>query len=59
VFLVVLSACLDPMGQIRSGFLVLSVLLQTFTPILSYPRTDTQLALIQVAVSHPRVFVEL
>jgi hypothetical protein len=26
VFLVVLSACLDPMGQIRSGFLVLGVL---------------------------------
>jgi hypothetical protein len=57
VFLVVLSACLDPMGQVCPGFLVLGVLLQTFTPVLSYPRTDTQLALIQVAVSHSRMLV--
>jgi hypothetical protein len=57
VFLVVLSACLDPMGQVCPGFLVLGVVLQTFTPVLSYPRTDTQLALIQVAVSHSRMLV--
>ena len=58
VFLIVLPACLDPMGQIRSGFLVLGVLLQVLTPVLVRARPDADLALIPVAVSHPRVFVE-
>ena len=55
----VLSTCLDPMGKARSSSLILSVLLQAFTTILSYAQPDTHLALVQMAICHPKMFVEI
>jgi hypothetical protein len=57
VFFLILSACFDPMGQVRPGFLVLGVLFQAPPTIFSHARADTHLALIQVAVCRSRMFV--
>ena len=59
VFFLVLPASLDPMGQVCSGFLVLGVLFQALSTVFSHARTDTHLALIQVAVCHSRLLVIL
>jgi hypothetical protein len=59
VFFLIPSACFDPMGKVCSGSLVLGVLLQAFPSILAHARTDTQLALVVVAVCILRVFIEL
>ena len=49
VFFLVFSARLDPMGQVGPGFLVLSVLLQVFTPVLLCTRPDADFALLPPA----------
>ena len=54
---VVLLTRLNTMGQVRPGFLILSVLLQVLTPVLLRARLDADLALVQVTVRHSRVFV--
>lgn len=59
VLFLVLPARLDPMRQIRSGFLVLGVLLYVFKPVSLYARPDTNLALVEVAVCHLRIVVEI
>ena len=46
VYYLILSARLDPMGQICPGFLILGVLLQVFTPVLLSACSDADFALL-------------
>jgi hypothetical protein len=49
VFFLILSSCLYPMGQVRPGFLIFSVLLQVFALILLCARPDADFALLPPA----------
>src|SRR5215213_9833537 len=49
VFFLVLSTSFDPMGQVRPGFRILSVLLQVFTPVLLSACSDADFALLPPA----------
>ena len=59
VFFLVFPTRLDPVRQVCPGFLVCSVLLQVFTPVLLRARPDADFALVQMAIRHLRLFIEL